>query len=749
MTDDPHSDPAESQSDDQSDNQSDDQSEHQPDSRQALEDQDESTFTPVRIIGFLLSLGVIFVALPMTSQTPGESLQTTTRVMLQEQLDPLKKAFDERGASSEDPEKIALAVDSDASLFSARDTEQDKAELAASLDALVHQELERVRSMRIVPAEQAAATLRVDLTREDDALGFEATLLDEEPETLAQTSKRLGHWESVLPPLIAVLIALFFRKLLVALVGAVWLGALLQTNFNPLTATWMTVDEYVVASVADTFNLYIIAFTFTLVGMVQVITRMGGMAGVLEAFRFLATSARSTRVATAFVGLAIFFDDYANTIVTGTTMRSLTDRMRISREKLAYIVDSTSAPIAGIAIISTWIGYEVGLFDTLSQQLGLGRSGYDIFFEIIPLRFYCILSLVFVFANGWLGRDYGPMLKAERRAIDTGDVLRPGSTPLTSKALSDIGPAEGIPHRWYNAFIPVTIVIVGVMLGMYWSGWRGGGAVEQIPGMSAALWGDSSVSTLFGAWGTALADAGSWTTWRDAFSNSDSAKVLFWASLLGSVAAIVLAISQKLLSARDAIFTWFKAIPAMWLAVAILVLAWSIQGVCSDLSTSVYLVGAIEGLISPAWLPLLTFLLAAVVAFATGTSWGTMGILLPAIIPLAFYMTGGEGIVLLLCFGAVLDGAIFGDHCSPISDTTVMSSIASAVDHIDHVRTQFPYAVTVMSAAAGFGYVGVAFGLPVWLALVLGAASLVTVLLTVGRSTADRRQDALQGSGQP
>jgi Na+/H+ antiporter NhaC len=721
---------------------------------QDVDERDEPTFTPARIVGFVVALGILLAVLPLTDEEPDEALQTTTKVLLQELLDPLEQAFAERDATADDPMPVALTVvgrdasaSSKANIFR-RARQHGAVDLADTLDQLVREELQRVRMMRIVPAEQAAASLRVDLTRHDEIVHIEAKLVDDtESKTLVEGEKRIGHWASILPPLIAVLIALFFRQLLVALIGAVWLGALIRADLNPLDATWMAVDDYVVASVADTFNIYIIAFTFSLVGMVQVITRMGGMAGVLDAFRFLAKSARSTRVATATVGLAIFFDDYANTIVTGSTMRSLTDRMRISREKLAYIVDSTAAPIAGIAIISTWIGYEVGLFDTLSQQLGLGRSGYDIFFEIIPLRFYCILSLVFVFANGWLGRDYGPMLEAEKRAIDTGEVLRPGSKPLTSKALSDIGPADGVPHRWYNAFIPVTLVIVAVMVGTYWSGWRGAGAIEQIPSLGATLWGDANVGEFFTAWGASLADAGNWTGWRDAFSNADSAKVLFWASLLGSVAAVALAVGQKLLGLLDALETWLKAIPAMWLAVAILVLAWSIQGVCSDLSTSVYLVGAIQDLISPAVLPLITFLLAAVVAFATGTSWGTMGILLPAMIPLAFYMTDGEGIVLMLCFGAVLDGAIFGDHCSPISDTTVMSSIASAVDHIDHVRTQFPYAVTVMCAAAGFGYVGVAFGLPTWLALLLGAASLVMILLTLGRSTTDQRRKALDDAG--
>jgi Na+/H+ antiporter NhaC len=212
--------------------------------------------------------------------------------------------------------------------------------------------------------------------------------------------------------------------------------------------------------------------------------------------------------------------------------------------------------------------------------------------------------------------------------------------------------------------------------------------------------------------------------------------VLFWAALLGSALAMVLASAQRILSPFEALKTWLQAVPAMWMAVAILVLAWSIRAVCDDLGTSIYLVGAVQDLISPEVVPLLTFALASVVAFSTGTSWGTMGILLPAMVPLAFYLTdgtAGQEVILLLTFGAVLDGAIFGDHCSPISDTTVMSSISAGVDHLDHVQTQAPYAVVTMVFAAAFGYVGVAFGLNEWVALVAGLGGAAGVLFLVGR----------------
>ena len=179
------------------------------------------------------------------------------------------------------------------------------------------------------------------------------------------------------------------------------------------------------------FNLYVIGFTLSLVGMVHVILKMGGMAGLLERVKRFARSARATRVTTALMGFVLFFDDYANTIVVGSTMRPLTDARRISREKLAYLVDATSAPVAGLAVVSTWIGFEVGLFEELRVQLGMAQSGYAIFFEILPLRFYCIFTLCFVLLCAWSGRDFGPMRRAEERAWVEGRLWREGSSTLS------------------------------------------------------------------------------------------------------------------------------------------------------------------------------------------------------------------------------------------------------------------------------------------------------------------------------
>ena len=692
----------------------------------AEQDVEEKRAKILRIVGFVISVGVLLLALPSTQPEPSKTEALTAQVAMRKDvggIDDGVKAWVEKHRPEQKEKQLSLKLD------------YHGPELG---EEVVRRKLAEAKHLTLSP-DGKDGELDVAITTDKEGVQQEALITlevkGEEARELSKNKRRLGTWVSVLPPLIAVLFALFFKRLILALFGAVWLGAAIQAGFMPHTATWDAIVKYMLGSTFDGFNLHVIGFTLSLVGMVHVILRMGGMAGLLDKLRVLATSRRASKLTTALMGGAIFFDDYANTIVVGTTMRPMTDARKISREKLAYLVDSTSAPIAGVAIISTWIGYEVGLFDELSRQLSMGMSGYEIFFSILAMRFYCLLTLVFVLLNAVLERDFGPMLTAERRASSGGGALRPGSKPLTQVGAAEhISPPEGTPSRWFNAVIPVSVVILSVMLGMYWSGWASGDA--SLPGLGALMTGEAEWSQ-WSNLGAALSQMGSWEAWRDAFSNADNAKVLFYGAIMGSVVAILLAVTQRLLNLKDASIAWARAIPGMWMAVAILVLAWSIRAVCDDLGTSVYLVGAVQDLITPTLLPIITFVLAAIIAFATGTSWGTMGILIPALIPLAHHMTQGQAhgeVILMLCFAAVLDGAIFGDHCSPISDTTVMSSIASACDHIDHVRTQAPYAITTMLAASTCGYLGVAYGLPVWGALVLGVVSLAAVLFLIGRA---------------
>ncbi|MFZ0392099.1 MAG: Na+/H+ antiporter NhaC family protein [Calditrichia bacterium] len=525
---------------------------------------------------------------------------------------------------------------------------------------------------------------------------------------------------SILPPLLAILLALLTRQVIVALFAGIWTGVSFIYDYNPLLGFLHTLDEYLVQALADPQRISILIFSLVLGGMVGVITRSGGMQGIVERLSRYARNARFGQLATWGMGILIFFDDYANTLLVGNTMRPLADKLRISREKLSYLVDSTAAPVANVAIISTWIGYEISLIDQSFNALGMQQNAYLIFIKTIPYNFYPLYTLFFGFLIAFLMRDFGSMYRAEIRTRRTGEVLRPDATPLTDLTESGGLAPEGIPLRWLNGFLPVMIVILTVAAGLIYTGWQG----LQTTGITA--------------------DSGNLLRYFSRLiGQADSFAVLMWAAFAGSVAAIVLAVSQRLLSLQEAMDAWVKGIRSMIMAALILTAAWAIGTICQDLFTADYVIHLTRTFLTPHWLPLITFLSAAVVSFATGTSWGTMAILMPIAIPLAFKFPQtldaiGEAhrmALMLSNTAAVLAGATFGDHCSPISDTTIMSSMASGADHIDHVRTQLPYALTVGLIASVFGYLPVGFGLTGWWVLLPGFLVIFLVVRFAGKKT--------------
>ena len=525
---------------------------------------------------------------------------------------------------------------------------------------------------------------------------------------------------SLCPPLVAILTAVATGRLVLGLGTAIVAAAAISVPDAggwtfPFAVLQRAAVDFLWAPLRESFQLYILAFTASLVGMVRVVILAGGTQGIAELLARRAQGARSARLAAFLMGMAIFFDDYANTLVVGTTMRPICDGFRVSREKLAYIVDSTAAPVAGLALISTWIGYEVGLFEEVMKELGTGISGYELFFLALPSRFYCILSLVLVACTVLMSRDYGPMLRAERRAAATGAVLRQGARPMTGERSGSLKPPRGVRPHWWIAAFPVGLVVFGVLGGMQWDAW-------DSPAVDAARR------------GFYFADGGYWIA---VFSNASGARVMFLASMAGTAAAAALALTRRSpdgswpLGAGRVAAAWIGGIASFRHALVVLLLAWAIKEACQAVGTDDYLVSALGTSLAPGLVPVVTFLLAALVAFAIGTSWTTMAILLPSVLPLAWELGGLP--VAVLTAAAVLDGAIFGDHCSPISDTTLLSSIAAACDHMDHVRTQIPYALTAMIAAAVLGYAGSAYLYSSWVGLLLGGAGLWVVVRLAGR----------------
>jgi len=526
-------------------------------------------------------------------------------------------------------------------------------------------------------------------------------------------------WYSIIPPALAIITAFLTHHVIASLGLAIVVGALLgSVPAAPADiGAWLgglnAVAVHVKSTVSDGTNLLILSFIPPIFTMVETIMASGGFRGIVAWLLKRVRNAKSAQLATAFLGVACFIDDYANAIIVGSMMQPITDRFRVSRAKLAFLVDATSAPISGLAVISTWIAYEVALFASVSQQLGMGKTGYAMFFDALSFRFYCLLMLAFMFAHILLGRDFGPMRKAEEQARN-GNSVPHDRDPKTAATL-------GLPGKAVNALLPLGGLVTFHLTGL----WIDGGGPAKLAGAGSLL---------------------SPTYWREVISAAEhSHLMLVSAALFGTALAILcgqLSGSLQLALVPGCIY---RGIKRALLPSAVLILAWSLKSCCDDLGTGRFLTGLLADRIPPHWFPPLVFVVASIVSFATGTSWGTMAILIPTAIPIAFALDGNTyGLTTMISLGAVLDGAIFGDHCSPISDTTILSSTATSCDLVQHVRTQLPYSLFVGTIALLCAYIPSALHLgPLW---VLGFSIFVmlTILVGLGRQkSATSPRDAI------
>ena len=516
---------------------------------------------------------------------------------------------------------------------------------------------------------------------------------------------------SIIPPLLAILMALIFRQVIVSLMFGVYIGAVFIYNYNPLIALLRLIDKYIISAISDTSHIQIIVFTLLFGGVIGLISKSGGTRGIANVIIRFAKTRKSTMISSWLAGLVIFFDDYANTLIVGNLMRPVTDRMKISREKLSFIVDATAAPVASVFIISSWIGFEVGLIQDGLKMIGSDADGYSTFLATIPYRFYPIAMLLFVFIISYFQRDFGPMYKAERRALIEGRVSP--NSDNNQKSLDEFSEIFGNEDKakWYNGIIPIFIIIFGTIIGLVYTG----------------------ISSLQEQ---GISDYGL----REIISNSDSYLALLWSSFTACIVAAIMILSQKIMSLSETIDAWFLGIRSMLLAIIILTLAWSIGAITVEMKTADYIISLIGGDISPHYLPVLIFIIAAITSFATGTSWGTMAIMMPIVIPLAHSVAGLNNLVpadsTIILYGvisSVLAGSVFGDHCSPISDTTILSSIASRCNHVDHVRTQLPYALVVAFVSMLLGDILSAYGYSPYLSFGLIGIVLLGVVLIFGR----------------
>ncbi len=517
-------------------------------------------------------------------------------------------------------------------------------------------------------------------------------------------------WMSVLPPLFAIVMALLIKEVISSLFVGILTGTFLMAYYggaSPASALGggllRVVDTYVVGSLFDADHVTIIVFTLLIGGMVRVITANGGMQGVVNWLSRRAKGPRSGQLMTFLMDLCIFFDDYSNTLVVGNTMRPIADKLKVSREKLAYIVDSTSAPVVAVAFVTTWIGAELSYIQDGINIIGLDMSSYSVFFNSLAYSFYPFLTLGFVLMVILSRRDFGPMLKAERKArLAEGMILENVETTAQFAHIID-------------ALIPLLVLIFGTIGGLVFTGY------------DASVWTNPNVG-FFPKLSATIGEANSY-------------QALLWASLLSLLTAIVMTLLRGSLAFAKVMEEMIEGFKTMFNAVLILTMAWSIALVTKDMHTAEFVSQLLlQWSLSPVWVPALTFLLAALIGFSTGTSWGTMAILYPLILPASWMLCQEQGLsvdaTLPLFYNvvaSVMAGAVMGDHCSPISDTTIMSSLSSRCDHMQHVSTQMPYALTVGGVAVLIGVLPTALGLPSWVAFLAGYSALYLIIRLVGK----------------
>lgn len=494
---------------------------------------------------------------------------------------------------------------------------------------------------------------------------------------------------ALLPPLVAIVLALITKEVYSSLMIGIIAGGLLYAQFNPVAAMEHVFSEGMIGQLSDPWNVGILIFLVVLGSIVMLMNRAGGSA----AFgRWASTHVKSrvgAQLATIALGVLIFIDDYFNCLTVGSVMRPVTDKNRISREKLAYLIDATAAPVCIIAPISSWAAAVTGFVE--------GTNGLALFIRAIPYNLYAFLTIAMMLVLS-LGRfDYGPMKKAEK------DILKEKEPDPSKKAASITGsedqpnPPVSAKGKVIHLVLPIITLIFCCVVGMIYTG----GFFE----------GESFV---------------------DAFANSDASVGLVYGSMVALFITVIFYIASGVLSFKECMNAIPEGFKSMVPAILILALAWTLKSMTDSLGAGTYVASLVESIAENgmvmSMLPAFVFLIGAFLAFATGTSWGTFGLLIPIVV-LAY---GGDvnNELMIISISACMAGSVCGDHCSPISDTTIMASAGAKCEHINHVSTQLPYALTV-AAVSLVGYIFAGFVRSWIIALPVSVALMIAVLLVI------------------
>ena len=524
---------------------------------------------------------------------------------------------------------------------------------------------------------------------------------------------------TLIPPIVAILLAFITKNVVISLfIGVLSGGFILNlTGFNvfgALTQAFLDFINRALNSLSDPWNAGIVMQVLVIGGVINLVAKMGGAKAIAEALAKKAKTAKSAQLITWFLGICVFFDDYANSLIVGPIMRPVADKMKISRERLAFIIDATAAPIAGLAIISTWIGLEVSLISEGFESIGVEASGFGVFLQTIPYRFYNILILAFIVITIITLREFGPMRKAEISARKLKDLTNE-EIAVTSSHMDELEPKEGVKLSIWNAIVPIGALIISAIVAFYYSGYSSIMAGDDIAIKAIVTNSPLSFKAIL-----------------EVFAASDASIALLQSAIFSTVVALVMAVWKKIFTISEAIEVWIDGMKGLIITGVILILAWSLGSVIKELGAAEYLVEALNGAIPAFLLPSLIFILGAIISFSTGSAYGTMSILMPLAIPLA-YKINPEMSFVIVSTSAVLTGAIFGDHCSPISDTTILSSMGAGCSHIDHVKTQMWYALFVAAITILFGYIPAGFGLPIYIVLPMSCVALFIGVMIFGK----------------
>ncbi|MEE9211852.1 MAG: Na+/H+ antiporter NhaC family protein, partial [Phycisphaeraceae bacterium] len=590
----------------------------------------------------------------------------------------------------------------------------------------------------------------------------ERTVKQEQTSAARTPDERYGLWV-LIPALVAIVLAVVTRQVIPSLIVGILAGAFMITphlsgpggykesffGWRPIRvavetyligqptnepavdeSTGLDTNKTYVAGVYDdegtprealgalrnVNHLDVILFTLLIGAMIGVVAANGGTHSMVQSVSGWASNPRRGQVMGGLAGLVVFFDDYANAMIVGPTMRPIFDKLKVSRQKLAYIVDSTAAPVSSLALIGTWIGAEIGFIQQGLDQIGTaeasflgGVGAYQVFLYSIPYRFYALFALLMVFLIAYTGRDFGPMKRSERRAA-----LEPNAQTAAPQA------GALLSGKWWYAGAPI-LVLVGLTLAvLFWTGWSG---VDRVKFDQVGI-------------GEKLGEV---------LHNADAYGSILYGAIGAVTVAFLLSVIVRALTIQKTVEACMDGMARIFPAVIILGLAWTLSQVMQDLqlgSVARHYLGP-EGIqFDPTFLPLAIFIASALVSFSTGTSWGTMGILCPVAVTVAAGLVGDlppdqAAPLFYASVGSVLAGAVFGDHCSPISDTTVLSALASGCSLESHVWTQIPYAVVAAVVGMACGDVLCShYHQPWYVGLLAGTVLLIIIVFAVGRKTA-------------